>query len=204
MKKKRLRPYVVPIFSAVLFSALLITVLSLTNKVEENNDFTYVSNSIVNDTIPVINEVEDVYIVRPYQNDQITICKKFYDGNENRENSIILFNDTYIQNTGIIYTSNEEFGVVSILNGEVIDIKQDELLGNVVTIKHDNDFISIYEGLKTLYVNKGDRVLQNTMIGKSGPLSFEVNLPNALLFELSKNGSFVNPEEYYDKNINEL
>ena len=42
------------------------------------------------------------------------------------------------------------------------------------------------------------------MIGKSGPLSFEVNLPNALLFELSKNGSFVNPEEYYDKNINEL
>ena len=169
MKKKRLRPYVVPIFSAVLFSALLITVLSLTNKVEENNDFTYVSNSIVNDTIPVINEVEDVYIVRPYQNDQITIYKKFYDGNENRENSIILFNDTYIQNTGIIYTSNEEFGVVSILNGEVIDIKQDELLGNVVTIKHDNDFISIYEGLKTLYVNKGDRVLQNTMIGKSGP-----------------------------------
>ena len=89
MKKKRLRPYVVPIFSAGLFSALLITVLSLTNKVEENNDFTYVSNSIVNDTIPVINEVEDVYIVRPYQNDQITIymfrgkgcgyCRKFLE-----------------------------------------------------------------------------------------------------------------------------
>ena len=205
MKKRRLKAFVVPVFSAVFCSILVLTIILLNTEKIDNNSFTYVSDSIIDDAVSVIYEEEnnDMYVIRPYQSDQINIYKKFYDEN-NKENSIIYFNDTYMQSTGIIYSSNEEFNVVSILNGEVIDITKDNFFGYVVTIKHDNNLVSLYEGLSSVNVNKGDNVLQSTIIGKSGEISLDIDLKNALLFELTKDGMFVNPERYYDRNINEL
>lgn len=205
--KKRLKSYVVPLFSTV-FCLVIVLSLFFINNVNKNtgeSNFTYVSNSIINDTMPTIGEINnDLFVVRPYQSDQINIYKKFYDGNENKENSIIYYNGTYMQNRGIIYNSQNEFNVVSILNGQVMDVSNDGVLGFVVTIKHDNGLVSIYHGLSSISVNKGDNVIGSTVIGKSGELNFDDNLKNALLFELTKDGSFVNPENYYDRNINEL
>ena len=205
--KKRLKSYVVPLFSTV-FCLVIVLSLFFINNVNKNtgeSNFTYVSNSIINDTMPTIGEINnDLFVVRPYQSDQINIYKKFYDGNENKENSIIYYNGTYMQNRGIIYNSQNEFNVVSILNGQVMDVSNDGVLGFVVTIKHDNGLVSMYHGLSSISVNKGDNVIGSTIIGKSGELNFDDNLKNALLFELTKDGSFVNPENYYDRNINEL
>ena len=39
-------------------------------------------------------------------------------------------------NTGILYSSNESFDVISVLDGKVEDVKTDNLIGNIVTIKH--------------------------------------------------------------------
>lgn len=205
MKKRRLRGFVLPVFSAMIISTMFILLLSLKkeNKPIENNEkYTYVTKSIIDDAIPTLSE--DSVIIKPFQDEKVQVYKKYYDIEESDENSIIYFNDTYIQNSGILYNSDTEFVVVSILDGEVIDVKKDDLLGYVVEIKHDDNLISTYEGLKSINVKKGEQVTQNTVVGKSGEITLDVNLKNALLFELIKDGKYINPEKYYNKKIKEV
>ena len=206
MKKKRLKGFVLPTFSAVILSILIITIISLSKTTDDLSEFdqkfTYVNDSIIDNSIPVLNE--DDVIIKPFQNEKVSIYKKFYDGENNKEDSIIYYNDTYMQNSGIIYNLDEEFTVVSILDGEVIEIKKDDLLGYVVEVKHSNNLISSYEGLKSVNVKKGDKILQNAVIGKSGEITLDVNLKNSLLFELIKDGKYVNPENYFNKKVKEI
>jgi phosphonopyruvate decarboxylase len=110
----------------------------------------------------------------------------------------------YMQNSGILYNSDNEYSIVSILDGEVIELKKDNILGYVIEVKHDNNLISIYQGLKSVNVKKGDQINQGTLLGKSGEITLDVNLKNALLFELIKDGKYVNPELYYNKRIKEI
>lgn len=205
MKKRKLKGFVLPTFSAFLVSILFITIISLSNNMTSEKDtqnYTYSNQSIISNTMPVLNE--DDVVIRPYQAEKINIYKKFYDGENNTDNAIIYYNDTYIQNSGILYNCEEEFNVVSILDGEVIEVKKDDLLGYVVEVKHSNNLISSYEGLKSVNVKKGDRITQETLIGKSGEIKLDVNLKNALLFELIKDGKYVNPENYFDKKAKEI
>lgn len=205
MKKRKLKGFVLPTFSAFLVSILFITIINLSNNMtseKDTQDYTYSNQSIISNTMPVLNE--DDVIIRPYQAEKINIYKKFYDGENNTDNAIIYYNDTYIQNSGILYNCEKEFNVVSILDGEVIEVKKDDLLGYVVEVKHSNNLISSYEGLKSINVKKGDRITQETLIGKSGEIKLDVNLKNALLFELIKDGKYVNPENYFDKKAKEI
>ncbi len=210
MKTKKLRPFVMPVIygiacAAIIMSLVLVDKTKNKSVMKEYNDYVYVNNSILTDNIPV--SQEDIVIVKPYTSDKVEISKKFYDissSDEEKENAIIYYNDTYIQNSGILYKSSEEFDVVAILDGTVIDVKKDEILGNVVEIKHSNNIISTYQGLSTVDVKKGELIKQGNCIGKSGSLNVGESLDNALLFEFIYNGKLVNPENYYDKKISEL
>lgn len=205
MKKRRLKGFVVPVFSAVVISILIIGVISLNKKDNKpiiNEKYTYVTDAIIHDALPTLSE--DDVIIKPYQDEKVSIYKKFYDNENNKEDSIILYNGTYVQNSGVLYNSQEEFTVVSILDGEVIDVKKEDLLGYVVEVKHSDNLISTYEGLKSINVKKGEQITQNTLIGKSGKINLDVNLENALLFELIKDGKYVNPEQYYNKKLKEI
>ena len=201
--KRRLKGYVLP----VLLGTVLIVLLNLIMVLKKNDvspipdDFNYVSSIIINNSLPVLS-YDDV-LIRPYQTDKITVVKRFYD-EDNKEMGIIYFKDTYIQSTGILYSSENEYNVVSILDGEVINIRKDDLLGNTVEIKHTDNLISSYQGLKTIYVKKGDHINQNTIIGKAGEIKLNETYQNALLFELIKDGHYVNPDKYFDKKIKEL
>lgn len=205
MKKRRLKSFVVPVFSAIIFSVLFLTILSLNNKKElpkTKEKYTYSNDSIIHDAIPTLSE--DDVIIKPFQNDNIKIYKSFYDKENGSEDSIIYYNNTYMQNSGCIYNNDEEFTVVSILDGEVINVKKEELLGYIVEVKHANNLISSYEGLKSVNVKKGEQITQNALIGKSGEIKLDVNLKNALLFELIKDGKYINPELYYNKKLKEI
>ncbi len=201
--KRKLKGFVVPVLSGLIIGLLLVTYLSFNQKRNTpiSNDYNYVSKSIMNDSLPVLS-YDDV-LIRPYQTDKINVIKRFYD-EDNKEIGIIYFNDTYIQSTGILYNSDEEYNVVSILDGEVINIKKDDLLGNTVEIKHTDNLISSYQGLQNVYVKKGDTINQNTIIGKAGTIKLNETYNNALLFELIKDGHYVNPDKYFDKKIKEL
>ncbi len=201
--KRKLRGFVVPIISGLILGLLLITFLASKEKniTPIPDDYNYVSKGIINNSMPVLS-YDDV-LIRPYQTDKINVIKRFYD-EDNKEIGIIYFNDTYIQSTGILYSSDNEYNVVSILDGDIINIRKDDLLGNTVEIKHSDNLISSYQGLQNVYVKKGDHINQNTIIGKAGTIKLNETYNNALLFELIKDGHFVNPDKYFDKKIKEL
>ena len=108
------------------------------------------------------------------------------------------------QNSGTDFVSENTFDVVAVLDGSVTDVKEDETLGKVVEIKHNNGYISIYQSLSEVSVKKGDIITQGQVIGKSGTNELDKDIGNHLHFELYYQGQIVNPEEYYDKNVEDL
>lgn len=204
--KRRLKEFALPVFAGMLAALSLVTFMTIKNKsisVENEipDNYTYVSNRVFNDAMPILS-YEDV-IIKPYQTGDIRIVKEFYD-EETKERGIIYFNDTYMQNSGVLYSSDNEFNVVSILDGEVIDVKKDDIMGYTVEIKHTDNLISSYEGMQNSYVKKGDQIKQSTVIGKSGTIKLNEEINNSLLFELIKDGKYINPEKYYDKKLKEV
>ena len=204
--KRRLKEFALPVFVGMLAALSLVTFMTIKNRsisVENEipDNYTYVSNRVFNDAMPILS-YEDV-IIKPYQTGDIRIVKEFYD-EETKERGIIYFNDTYMQNSGVLYSSDNEFNVVSILDGEVIDVKKDDIMGYTVEIKHTDNLISSYEGMQNSYVKKGDQIKQSTVIGKSGTIKLNEEINNSLLFELIKDGKYINPEKYYDKKVKEV
>lgn len=214
MKKRKLKSYVLPAAYGVMCSLLIITLMLVqteeTKEVSKNDDnYTYVNSSIVSKTVPTISDSNEKQVVvsKPYSNEKVTVYKKYYDDKMEEgeiKNSILFYNNTYVQNTGILYKCDEEFDVISILDGIVVDVKTDDTLGNIVEIKHENNIISTYEGLKNVTVKKNQTISQGDIIGKSGSIKVDGGLENSMLFELIYNGKLVNPENYYNKKINEL
>ena len=205
--KKRLRPkrvvisclYVI-LFATVATGAFLIS-KSMKKEVVEDN-YTYVSNIIVDNQMPVMNETTKM--IKPYTNEQVTVGKTYYDykaESKSQENSITYYDGSYIQNSGIDYVLKDTFDVVSVLDGTVTDVKQDDILGNVVEIKHGNDYVTTYQSLSEVAVKKGDSVTQGQVIGKSGTNKLYKDMGNHLHFELYTNGQIVDPNLYIDKEL---
>ena len=207
MKKRLvLKPFVLPVVYMTMVIALVLSVYLINKpnaKLEE--ELTYVSGAILDEYVPVIST--DTIILRPYTSENITIGKNYYDykaKEDEQKNSIIYHENTYLQNTGIDYIQNDVFDVVSILDGEVIEVEDKELLGKSVTIRHNNEIISVYQSLSQTSVKKGDKVVAGQVIGKSGNCELNKDLGNHLHFELTVNGVLVDPENYLDKKLNEI
>lgn len=171
----------------------------------QGEDYDYVSDTIFENEIPVVST--SATIIRPYVSDNVTIVKDFYDyqaEEDRQQNSIIYYEGTYMQNTGVSYGSQEVFDVVSTLDGEVISVKEDQLLGKIIEVRHTNDIISVYQSLSEVTVKEKDTVTQGQVIGKSGNANISTELANHLYFELIISGQTVNPESYFDKAVNEI
>lgn len=163
----------------------------------------YVTKNIFDEVYPVINISKG--IEKPFNDASVKIVKSFYDyKEENHENSIIYYENTYMPNTGIIYKGDETFDVLSIYEGEVIKIEEDEIMGTIVTIKHSENVLSIYQSLKDIKVKEGDLVNKQDVIGSSGKNNLSSDIGEHLHFELIVNGQNVNPEKYYGKTLEEL
>ena len=209
MKRKlKLRPFVIPLIYT-LFVITLLTTVFINNKSykkdKDENNLTYVSSSIFDTYTPVINT--EAKILRPYTSSDVTIGKDYYSSKDNQEtqnNSIIYYSNTYMPNSGIDYVLDKTFDVQVILDGEVIEVKDEELLGKTITIRHTTDLISIYQSLSEVNVEKGEQVSIGQVIGKSGTNELSKDLGNHLHFELTYKGQSVDPENYFDKKISEL
>lgn len=209
--KKNLKALAVPTIYVLAISVFGIS-MYLIQTIVNNNRFSsieemeYVDKEIVTDNeyIPVV--ANETTILKPFMIDSVKINKSFYNYNgeeQDQENSIIIYQDTYIQNSGVDYQSTEIFDVVSILDGTVIEVTDNEILGKTIKIRHNNDLISTYQSLSEISVKTDDTVLRGQIIGKSGTCSI-YSKDNNLHFEMAYQGKNINPEEYYNKTENEL
>lgn len=208
MTKRRLKKPVVYSLYGLVFLAVfgaIFSIESATSPSLQEPDMEYVSKTIIENEQPVV-AVNNV-IKRPYNNENIKILKDYYDFADEsveQENSIIYYEDTYLQSSGVSYGSGESFDVVSILDGTVSSVSENNLLGNIVEIDHGNGIIGYYQSLSVVDVKKGDSVVQGQKIGKSGFSNIAKDLNDHLNFELAIKGKLVNPEEYYDRNVSDL
>ena len=178
--------------------------ISNMKNMENDEDYDYVSETVLDDTVPVVNT--EPTIIRPYTA-EVTIVKNFYDykADESEQQKAIVKSDkTYLQNSGVSYGAKDPFDVITILDGTVSKVTEDELLGKIVEITHSNEIISTYQSLGEVAVKENDVVTQGQIIGKSGTSNISADLGNHLYFELAVKGNIVNPENYYDKKVNEL
>lgn len=213
MYNSRLRKVMIPVIyggCVLAFTVSMYFAGVIANKYlfSKSDDLQYVDGEITEELdrdVPVVSTPS--VIVRPYLDNNVKVAKSFYDykgDSESQENSIILFEDTYMQNSGVDYSLENKFDVICILDGSVISIKEDNLLGTTVEVRHSNDLISVYQSLSEVMVKEGDELIQGQILAKSGTSNINKELGNHLHFELYYKGAIVNPEEYYNKDVNEL
>jgi stage II sporulation protein Q len=191
----------------------IVAVIGLTAYISSNiyesltsNNTTYVLDGIVDDTIPVISEVDNK-LIEPYDDTNVTIEISYYDTEgttEEQQKSLIKYDRTYMPSTGILYGSDNEFNCLSVAEGEVVSIDTSEMFGNIITIKHTNNITSRYSSLSEVNISVGDTVNSGEIIGISGTNKVSATKNNMLLFELMINGEYVNPQKYYNMEIDKI
>ena len=154
-KRVKLRPYVLPSLYLIIIMVFAISSMQTFEDVPQKEEkMDYVSNGVLTDDIPVVS-TNEIVIIRPYIDNEVKIGRNFYDyqsDEDNQKNSIVYYENTYIQNSGIDYVKQESFDVVSILDGTVISVNSNEFLGNTIEIKHDKNLISVYQSLSNILV----------------------------------------------------
>lgn len=211
MKNRRIKSFFVPVIYGTLVVMFLVSMFfagKITNNLlfsKKDNNVKYVDGEIIDSgdrNIPVVSTSKT--IVKPYLDSDVSLVKEFYDykgDSDSQEKSIIFYENTYMQNSGVSYSSEKIFDVISVLDGIVISVENNDILGTTVEIRHDNDLISVYQSLSNVNVKKDDKVIQGQIIAKSGLSNIEKDLGNHLHFELYYKGKIVNPEEYYNKSL---
>ena len=90
---------------------------------------------------------------------------------------------------GVVITTGTSMPVSAVYRGTVIATSVDKDGMTSITIQHPNDFVSVYQGLGEVFVEKGSKVVAAQRIGHS-------TRKGRLLFELWHNGSLLDPREY--------
>ena len=179
---------------------LVFSIISVNNYFKETSDFDYSINGIINTSKDVM-VMQSADIVKPYVGDNVYVGREYYEKEEsssNQERAIIFYENTYLPNTGVDYVSDNTFDVVSVLPGKVIYISSDENLGNIVKIKHENDIVSVYEGIDDISVKVDEEVSSGQKIAKSSISNINKEFNSSLHFEVFVNNENINPNKFYD------
>jgi stage II sporulation protein Q len=128
----------------------------------------------------------------------VTIARGFYDDaapEEEQVKAVVEYAGKYYTNAGIDMhvDGKETFDVFAAASGEVVRADKDPVVGYVVHVQHDNNRMSVYEGLEKIDVAVGDLVKKGDVLGKAGRSDFRKDLGVHVHFEIHENGKPVNP-----------
>jgi len=209
-KKLKLKRWASTIIYLSLVSLVFISVMFvskiLDNKYGEPLNLSFILKDFISNDIPVVSYEEDK-VIKPFDSETVTIDINYYDHNSNEETqkkSLILYENTYMPNTGILYTNKEQFSILATLDGKVTKISEEELLGKVIEITHNSSLITTYYSIDNIAVSEGQTIKQGDILGTSGKNNISSTSDNMLLFEVSLNGNNINPENYYQTKIEDL
>lgn len=191
----------------VMVVSCLLVVSGVKNFISERKDYDYTLDKVfVKDTIPV-SKNESNMIIKPYTNDKVKVYSYFYDfeGDTKKQlDSLIYYENTYMQNNGVDYSNEEDFDVVSILDGEVISIEDNAIYGKVVTIKHNDNLKSVYSNVKDVLVNVGYKISQGEIFASTTSYKVDTNVKSLLHFEVYYKDNAIDPENLYTMSVSDL
>lgn len=207
MTKFKLKDWVIPTLGVFVICGALVLyyVLGSIIKYDFEPEKDLVTDAIIDVTQEVQNNI-DIKPIKPYSSDQVSISKHYYsyeDEEKVQEQALIRYENIYMPNTGILYSSDSEFDIIAPLDGKITSIKDDDILGKIIEIEHENNIITIYQSIKDVKFNIGDTVKQGDIIAKSGSNKLKDEKENCLHFETYKEGSLINPEDFYNLDLSE-
>lgn len=208
MKRKKLRGFVLPTVYIMTMAALFVGIsFFASNMFKSEENYLFSVDPMTDSTLPVIKTETEVKIGQPIKENSAQIANYFYDreaDDATQQKSLIYYENTYMQNTGLLYTADETFEIISVLDGVIKEVKDDNILGTVVEIEHSNDIRTIYYCLSKVNFKVGDQIKQGDIIGLSGQSKLETSKENNLLFEVYHKGNLLNPETFYKMDIKEF
>ena len=205
---KRLKKYVVPsIIGSIGLSCLIASPIYMykTRPIKSNYRFTISEEKKDNNVFPVLNEVEENKPLKPFLEETVGKNRDFYNKNDdetNQINSLVYYENTYMPNTGILYSSDEMFDVIAAQSGTVTKVAEDNILGKYVEVEHNNGYKTTYYSLSETAVTMGSSVTKGDVLGTSGTNKLDGSLTNNILFESYHNGLLMDPEDFYNVDFN--
>ncbi len=201
MKKRKLKGFVLPTLYLLITICIFTGVILLGNSfVLEEKEYNYGVNALKDNVESVI--VEDTIasskIEAPVEDGKAEISVHFYskDADDTRQqSSLIYYENTYLPNTGVLYTSDTEFNVLTSFEGKVTEILDDEFFGKCVVVEHTSTLRTYYYGLDKIEVAVGDELASGTVIGVSKNNEI-MNNKKSFLFEVYHNNELINPETF--------
>jgi murein DD-endopeptidase MepM/ murein hydrolase activator NlpD len=191
----------------VMILCTLLVINGVKNYLKEDIKYNFAVEGIFdNESVPVSKTGSSI-IVKPYISEDISITKNYYDyksDKDSQKNAIIYYKGTYFQNNGVDYESENDFEIVSILDGEVISIEDSEIYGKVLTIKHNDNLISVYSNIKDVLVSVGYKTTTGEIIATSNKSIYESDEKSLLHFEVYFKNKSINPESIYTLSVSEL
>lgn len=192
---------------AIMICTTSMLVYGIKSYVSESKTFNYTLDKVFDGELSPVMKENSNLIIRPYISDKVKVGKYFYDyesDKDKQKDSLILYENTYLQNTGVDYVSDEIFDVISILDGEVIGIEDNEIYGKVITIKHNDNIISTYSNVNDILVNVGYKVSQGEIIAKTTSSKLNKDIVSSLHFEVQYKGNLIDPENLYTLKVSDL
>lgn len=132
--------------------------------------------------------------------DQVAILQNYYDMEADeklREESLLVFNQTYVTNTGIsISVEDKPFEVVASMSGVVEEVTKDTFQGDEVVISHADGMKTVYSSVTGILVKKGDEVEQGEAIATASQNEWNPAAGTHLHFEIRVDDQPVNPSSF--------
>lgn len=205
MKKRKLKGFVLPTLYLLITITIFTGIILLGSDYEfATKDYDFTTEILDKESLPVISEDETSNVVSsPVEEGKAEVSIHYYNvkGNEDEQkNSLIYYENTYMPNTGVLYTSDEKFNVLNAFDGKVIEIKDDEFFNKCIVIEHDNNLKTYYYGLDDITVAIGDELNTGDMLGTSKNNEI-MNNKQSFLFEVYHNNKLMNPEEFVNTKI---
>ena len=205
---KILIPTIYLVVIGVMVMSVILVLSGVKSYISDKPSYEWTLDNVFEDeTIPVVKESNDI-IIRPYLSENIKVLRYFYDFESDDEkkqmSSLIVYGDTYMQNNGVDYSSDEDFDVIAILDGEVISVEDNEIYGKVVTIQHNDNLKTTYSNVKDVLVAVGYKVSQGEIIATSDKSKLDNNVNAMLHFEVSYKNNLIDPESLYTLSVSEL
>ena len=207
MKRRKLKNFVLPTIYVMIIVASFFSISVLNNLLlKDVTDYDYSKSLMKDETEATLKETAEEVIYKPYVSENVAVSVSYYnkdDEDDKKEQSLIFYQNTYMPSSGIIYSSSEDFDVISVMSGKVTNISEDDILGTVVEISHNTNLTTYYYSLKDVVVNVGTEVQAGTIIGRATTNKIKDD-SNNILFEVYYQGKSIDPEKFYTMQANEL
>jgi len=206
LKKRKLKGFVLPTLYLLITISIFTSVVLLGNNLSlKDTNYNYGTETLKDNVESVIveDEIASSNIVEPVDKDKATASIHFYskdDTSDVQEQSLIYYENTYIPNTGTLYTSDEPFEVKSVFEGKVTDILDDEFFGKYIVVEHTKNLRTYYYGLEEIEVEVGDEITSGGVLGIS-KVNEIINNKKSFLLEVYHNNELINPETFIGTKI---